>query len=209
MSSALKSSDGSALLLALMAVGLLSALGAGLVLLGSTEGAIATNFRTSGEALYAAEAAAERALQDLLVLTNWTEALSGVVPSSFVDSTLTPTLASNQPLDLTTLTVQLQQQSDASSSWGPDNPRWRLDRYGPLSGITGSGAVQSSAYLAVWIADDPAETDGDPFADSNGRITLRARADGLFGSMRVAEVTLARTGPGRPGARVLSWREVR
>ena len=42
--------------------------------------------------------------------------------------------------------------------------------------------MQSPAYLVAWIADDPGETDNDPFVDSNGRITLLARAFGLFGS---------------------------
>jgi len=199
--------SGSALLLVMIAAGLLSALGAGLVLLGSTEAAIATNFRTSAEALYAAEAAAERALQDLLVAANWTDVLSGASSSSFIDSTVNPTLASNQQLDLTALTFLLQQHSDSSSSWAANNPRWRLYSYGPLAGITGGGAVQSPAYLVAWIADDPGDTDNDPFVDSNGRITLLARAFGLFGSRRGIEVTLARTGPGRANARILSWRE--
>lgn len=199
--------SGSALLLVMIAAGLLSALGAGLVLLGITEAMIATNFRTSAEALYAAEAAAERAMQDLLVAANWTDVLTGASSSSFIDSTVNPTLASNQQLDLTALTLLLQQHSDSSSSWAANNPRWRLYSYGPLAGITGGGAVQSPAYLVTWIADDPGETDNDPFVDGNGRITLLARAFGSFGSRRGIEVTLARTGPGRANARILSWRE--
>jgi hypothetical protein len=200
--------DGSALILALMAAVLLALLGAGLVLLGSTEGAIAANFRASFEARYAAEAAAERALQDLLRVDAWSDVLSGAAPSSFVDGTLTPVLASGQPLDLAGLTTGLQRESDLVSSWGANNPQWRLFLYGPLSAVTGTGPVQSPAYLVAWVADDPAEIDGNPFADSNARITLIARAIGLFQSTRLVEVTLARLRPGAAGVRVLSWREV-
>jgi hypothetical protein len=159
--------------------------------------------------LHAAEAAAERAMQDLLVAAHWTDVLSGAVPSTFVDATLAPTLASNDRLDLVALTADVQRQSNASSSWGANNPRWRLFAYGPLAAVDGTGAVQSGAYLVTWIADDPAETDGDPSTDSNGRVSLLARAVGVHGSARIVEVTLLRTAPGRAGVRILSWRERR
>jgi hypothetical protein len=198
---------GSALLLVLIAAGLLSALGAGLVLLGSTDGMIATNFRTNGEAFYAAEAAADRAIQDLTIAGAWSDVLSGVAPATFVDPALTPTLASNQPLDLPALTADLQRQSDAAASWGLNNPRWRLYAYGPFAQITGAGHVQSAAYLVTWVADDPAETDGDPMIDTNGTLLLRARAIGLFSSARTVDVVLSRTSPVRANTRVLSWRQ--
>ena len=200
--------DGSALILALLAAVLLASLGAGLVLLGSTEGTIAANFRAGVEMRYAAEAAAERAVQDLLRVDNWSESLSGAVPSTLVDGTLAPMLASGQSLDLVAMTTNLQRQTDQVSSWGPNNPQWRLFLYGPLSGITGTGMVQSPAYLVAWVADDPAETDGNPVADSNARITVLARSVGFFHSTRLVEVTMARESPGPAGVRILSWREV-
>jgi hypothetical protein len=203
----MRNEDGSALILALMAAVLLALLGAGLVLVGSTEGAIAANFRASYEARYAADAAAERAVQDLLRLNDWTAVLSGTASSTFTDGTQTPTLPSGQPLDLVAMTTGFQGESDVVASWGSNNPQWRLFAYGPLAGITGTGTVQS-AYLVTWVADDPAETDGNPFTDTNGRITLVARSVGLFQTTRLVEVTLARIGPGPAGARVLSWREV-
>jgi PilX N-terminal len=199
---------GSALVLVLMAAALLSALGAGLVTMGSTEATIAANFRTSAEARYAAEAAAERAVEDLVKIANWSGSLSGGVSSTFVDGTLTPTLASNQQIDLIALTADLQQRSDAAGSWGANNPRWRLFAYGPLSAVSSTGTGPSSAYLVTWIADDPAEIDGDPAVDSNGRITLLARSLGLFGSTRAVQLTLIRFGPGPAGVRLLSWQEV-
>ena len=43
------------------------------------------------------------------------------------------------------------------------------------------------------MADDPAEVDGDPAADTNGTLTLHAEAFGPAGSHKVIEVTVART----------------
>jgi hypothetical protein len=48
-------------------------------------------------------------------------------------------------------------------------------------------------YVAVWVADDPAETDNDPTADTNGTLTLHAEAYGPGGTHKVIEVTVART----------------
>jgi hypothetical protein len=48
-------------------------------------------------------------------------------------------------------------------------------------------------YIAVWIADDPAEVDGNPSADTNGTLTLHAEAYGPMGTHKVIEVTVART----------------
>src|SRR5947207_958828 len=56
---------GLALIIALFATTLMLALGGALILLTSSETIIAANFRTNHEALYAADAALERALVDL------------------------------------------------------------------------------------------------------------------------------------------------
>ena len=53
--------------------------------------------------------------------------------------------------------------------------------------------IDSSSYVAVWIADDPAETDDDPLADTNGTMSLHAEAYGPSGTHKVIEVTVART----------------
>jgi len=57
-----------ALLVAMMAMLLMTALGAALVLTTSSEAIIAGNFRNSREGLYAAEAVLERSLDDLQTL---------------------------------------------------------------------------------------------------------------------------------------------
>ena len=72
-------------------------------------------------------------------------------------------------------------------------------------------------YLAVLVADDPAETDGNPLADGPGPgfgvVMLRAEAFGPGGTHAAVEQTLARVGadeltdiPDLHGVRVVSWR---
>jgi Tfp pilus assembly protein PilX len=184
---------GSALIIALIATVLLSSVGVGLVMLSNTEGAIANNFRAGNETLYAADAAVERVVQDLLIVPRWNDVLTGTVRSSFVDNTLTPTTPLGLALDLTAMTTEIQTQSDATSPWALNNPQWRLFAYGPLSDMLGTGTIVSTSYIAVWVSDDPSETDNDPSADTNGVITVLAQAMGAHGAYRMVEVTVAKT----------------
>ena len=82
---------GSAIVIALVATVMLTSLGLGVLLLSNTEGSIASNYRAGNETLYAADAAVERVVQDLLLVPRWNDILTGSVQSSFVDSTTTPT----------------------------------------------------------------------------------------------------------------------
>src|SRR5687768_3046015 len=81
-----RNDDGTALIIAMMATMLLSALGMALVLTTSTETLISTNHRASRQVQYAADAGLERALNDLLVAWNWDVVTSGTVKSSFIDT---------------------------------------------------------------------------------------------------------------------------
>ena len=184
---------GTAIVIALIATVLLSALGVGLVMLSDTESAIATNFRDGSETLYAADAAVERVVQDILLVPRWNDILAGSAQSAFVDATLTPTTPGGESLDLVAMTAETQAQSDATSPWGANNPQWRLYAYGPLTDLSGTGTIRSSVYVVVWVADDPSEIDNDPSADDNGVLTVLAQAIGPTGSMRTVEVTVAKT----------------
>src|SRR5262245_55310255 len=137
--------SGAALVIALMVMFLLTALGTALVLNTSTEVAIAANFRISEEALYAADAAAERALADLQASTDWDSVLSGASPSTFIDGPPTGVrrLAGGTTIDLTGVTniancghASACTSSEMSAStverpWGSNNPVWRPYAYGP------------------------------------------------------------------------------
>lgn len=195
----LTNQDGTALIIALMAMMLLTALGAAVVMVSRTETMIAHNYRNSHEALYAADAAIERVVQDLLLVPRWNDILAGSEQSSFTDGAMTAqkTLPGGGRLTLCcgtgTATGELQAITDATSTWGLNNPQWRLFAWGPLRDLLTTTTIDSPMYLAVWIADDPAETDGAATADSNGTLTLRAEAFGPSGTRKVIEVTVART----------------
>ena len=198
---------GIALLVALMSMLLLTALGVGLMLTTMTETMISTNYRDSGETLYAADAGIERVMQDLLTVPDWDRILQGAVRTSFTDGSAPGdrTLPDGSALNLVAATNMLncgkttdctEAEMDAWSAerpWTDDNPRWQLVGYSPLADIIETGTVLSPVYIAVWIADDQAETDGDPAKDANGILLMRAQAFGQGGASSLVEITLGRT----------------
>ena len=187
--------EGAALIIALMAVMLLTALGAAVIMVTNTETRISGNYKNSVEALYAADAAVERVVQDLLMVPRWNDILTGASQSAFVDGGMADVkaLPGGGTMTLTAATAQLQAESDAAAQWGANNPRWRLFAWGPISDMLPNSTIDSPTYVAVWIADDPAEADGDATADTNGTLTLHAEAFGPMGTRKVIEVTIART----------------
>jgi hypothetical protein len=70
-------------------------------------------------------------------------------------------------------------------------------------------------YLVAWIADDPADSDGDPAADSNDRLALRGESIAPLGVRQTIDALISRapldplTGARQPGLKILSWHEVR
>lgn len=186
---------GTALIIALMAMMLLTALGAAVVMVSNTETHIAANYSNSQEALYAADAVSERVVQDLLLIPRWNDILSGVAESGFVDGAgnTAKSLPGGGTINLGTATVELQRETDTLNLWGANNPQWRLFAWGPLGDMLPNNQIDSPMYVAVWVADDPAETDGNPLADVNGTLTLHAEAIGPSGTRKVIEVTVART----------------
>ena len=203
---------GIALIVALMSMLLLTALGLGLVMTTMSETMIAGNYRDSSEALYAADAGVERVMQDLLTVPDWNRILTGVAKSSFSDGAAsgTRTLPDGSQIDLSAATNMLNCNKVTTCSatemnawsmerpYGVNNPRYQLFAYSPLADIIETGTVLSPMYVAVWIADDIAETDGDPLTDggtANGRgvLLMRAEAFGPGGAHATIEVTVGRT----------------
>lgn len=170
---------GIALIVALMAMMLMAALGAALVMTTMSETAISGNYSRANEGLYAADAAMERALDDLLTVPDWNKLLNGTTQSAFVDgppsgartlpdgSTIDIGQALNMancgkvtacsPADLTAYTP--------TRPWGANNPVWQAYAYGPLNTIIPTGTVNSQFYVMVMVADDPSETDNNPQLD--------------------------------------------
>ena len=92
--------------------------------------------------------------------------------------------------------VSLPGATDLANSeprpWGANNPQWRLFAFGRLT---------PGAYVIAWVADDPAENDGDATRDGTGDdnpgsgiLALRAEAFGLEGAHKVLEATVPAVG---------------
>lgn len=191
MTPSLRNERGSALIITLMCAMLLTALGLGLVLTTTTETMISANYRASQETLYAADAGIERAIQDLLQAADWDALLSGAETSGFTDAG-TRVAPDGTTLDLPTLTGNLQIETDAIYGGLPNRPVWQIYAHAPLSAVLPT--ITNVGYVIVWVADDVAETDGDPARDSNGIVMLHSEAFGEGGSRKVIEALMSRSG---------------
>lgn len=203
---------GSALIVAIMATTVLLAFGSALLLVAQTETAIAASSLREARASYAAEAALRRASLDLQEQSDWTAALSGVATSSLTDgSSTTRRSLGRMDVDLAEGTAGLNAAS-AGLPFGANNPRWLLYLWGAVDGLLPQ--ADWPGYVAVWIADDAAETDGDPQRDGGGVdgrgrgvVRLHAVAFDAAGARRTVEATLVRNAAG--GVRLLMGQAVR
>jgi len=205
---------GSALVVALLSLLLLTALGLALTLTTTTETAIAANQRMGQEVMNAADSAIERAMQDLLAVPDWNRVLSGGEQSSFVDGSPggARALPTGETINLTEIANLASCGRTASCSagdiatnsperhWLTNNPVWQLYAYGPATDLLPFSTENSPIYIVVMVGDDPSETDGDPLTDGNtaanpgsGVLSLRAEAFGPHGTHRIVEATVART----------------
>jgi hypothetical protein len=205
--------QGSALIVAVLAVLLLTAFTLALVLTTSTEVTIAANFRAGRQALHGADAALERAMQDAATLHDWNAVLARHATSGFIDGPPVGQRAvpGGATIDLAEV-VNLANcgkrsgcstaDMDASTTerpWGANNPRWQLYGYGPVNGLLPASVLNSPLYVVVMVGDDSSENDNDPETDGlsqgnpgSGVVTLRAEAFGAAGTHRVIEATVAR-----------------
>jgi hypothetical protein len=190
---------GAALIIALLVAVLLGALAAGAITIAMTDTLIADSHRAAHEAACASEAALDRALHDLAALADWSLALApppANVVSTFNDGRTVASAPDGRRLDLIRLTVD--RQADSDSRDGPflapaDRPQWRLYAHAPIADLPVDGPAGPPAYLIVWVADD-ADGDGDPLADGNSQVLVRAEAYGI-GARRGVEAAIRR-GPG-------------
>lgn len=201
-----------AVLAALFATMLLMGLGVSVVLLGTTEATLAAHDRAGRAVREAALAAAHLAVADLRVQASWSAVLApgsvlerSAVPGRAVDPSLTPLPAwGGPPLDLRALTADVQAAADT----GVGDPQvWRLYESGSLQSLV-PALVPGPWYLAVWVADDGADGDGDPLSDANGILAIRAVAFGPRGERVTTAVSVRKTAaPGGPDrVRILTIR---
>jgi hypothetical protein len=169
---------------------------------------------------------------ELSAIGDWTQVLAGSTRSHWFDGASGPrTLRDGSTVDLDEINTllncgRLAGCTDADMTavtavrpWGANNPRWQPFAGGDLSALIASARV-SGFYGVLFVADDPAETDGDPLTDGSdsgnpgaGVLWLRAEAFGPGGSHAAVELTLARldaaeraANPRLLGVRIVSWR---
>lgn len=187
-----------ALVIAMMAVTLLTGLATTVVLGTMMETAIAGNYGEAAAAFHAAEAAVEFAAGDLAV-ANWDSVIAGATVSSFIDG---PPAGARRvgaaSIDLAEATRDVNTLPGVRAA----GASYRLYAYGRFDDLVASPAGTSALYVAVWIAD--LTEDGD--ASSLGVI---GRAYGPSGSRRSVAVSLTRDGAAATGVRVVSWAEIR
>ena len=214
----LRNESGIALVLAIALATILGVLGAAVALTAQMETLISGRFEQGRALAYAADGALAMAFAEL-GSTDWTPALGGAV-SSFTDGD--PTTAHRIPgigtvalcCGAGSLTVAVEQAANAGRAWGPNTPRWTLYAWGPVAFWLPGDAIRAPFYVAVWIADDPSDGDGNPAVDSNQVIDLYTVVLGPGGGRRSLRALAARPldGDGEPlarGIRLLSWHETR
>ena len=194
--------------MALLVTLFLTAIGGALVLLSSTETRIAGAEEWRHQARGLAEVLLERVFQDLLLAPDWSAVLGTGAGATFQDSASPPRAASWAPIDLdpATLTLNVQRESDDFNRWGVDGPRWRLYAFGPadrLLGVAADARRAKSFYVMAWVADDPGEGDGNPAADRNETIQVRADA---FGPRRTHIGVLATVRRKSGTLQLIGWR---
>jgi hypothetical protein len=199
-----RSDAGIALLLVLISLALFLAVAAALVMMASTEIRMAGAERARHAVRGAAEVALERALQELAIAADLNEILAGSVRSGVAGADLAPGVAGWGALDLSALTYGLQRESDSANRWGADGQVWRLFGYASLDTLLDAAGSDDGFYTVAWVSDDPADGDGNPSVDANGRVVMRAEAFGPFRSRQALVATVRR----HSGAlEVISWRE--
>jgi len=222
------------LIMVILFTAFLSALGLGILLAVFVDRLATGNMNASVGMLYAADAGIELAARELAQEPDWDAVLSGSKPSSFTDGASggAHALPGGGSIDLTVATNLLNcgkssnctaAEMDANSHerpWGTNNPRWQLYAYGSVD-MLAPLVRPAPCYLAVWIADDGREQDGDPGTDAadeesgHGIVRVHAETFATGGPRRVIEAEVARActtegvGACLPGIRVQSWQELR
>src|SRR5947209_13798112 len=131
--------EGIALVIAMMATTLLSALVAALALTTTMETQIAAGFVGARQAFYAADAAAEWATAELSGLADWTAVANGTARLGFVDGAVgRRALPDGSVVDLGAMAA-----ADAA---------WHLAAYGRLKDLVLPSLTRSPFYIVIFVA---------------------------------------------------------
>jgi hypothetical protein len=225
---------GVALIVAMVVLALTAAIGLGLVLTTSLEPLAAANYESAWAAFFAAEAGIAVAGHELAAIADWNAVLTGLVSSSVLERPgpvlNLPDGSSASLSELTNLATCGHAEPCASGEltaftverpWGPNNPRWQIFGHARLDQLVPGGSGAVPVEVVVWVADDPADIDGDPLRDSAAApggewrpgacvVAVRAEAFAARSGHRVITATFSRASPGcDSGARLVSWHELK
>ena len=206
---------------------LLGSLALGVALATSAEAPAAGALHEKLKMTRAAESAVALAVAVLAQHPDWTDAPAGVLASTFIDGPAGARSVGGTIVDLAVETnlrtcgraTPCDEMATSASSparpFGARNPRWRLLVHQPLAALDAAAGAVCPCYLVAWVADDPADADGDPGHDAppgvggHGVLLVRGAAFGGLGAL--AEVEALVTQPCRRsaalcgGIRVQSW----
>ncbi len=229
------SDTGAALIIVVMATGVIVTLSLLLALLTQVETEIAANAHEAVHTLALAEAAAEHAAADLAGLAAWNAALAGAATSTVFDGALGARTVAGRTLHLEEETARVTcgrttcigrpwDAVTAARPWGRNNPVWQVFASGWATQLLGDVPGLLPGYAMAWVGDDASENDADPLADGGppvaeartvvnpgaAVVSLKVVAWGPRGSRRELEVVVERPDPAAAvGILVRSWREVR
>lgn len=201
----LRDDSGMALILVLTATIGLASIGLALLLMTDVEVTAAGNQRDAAEVFHAADGALDYVIQEMALVPDWDDVLSGTVRSRAKGTLVLPVQAGGSAVDAVRLTQEVQQSSYGGSPWGTNTPRWTLFAHGSMARDLGVTGLPDRVYVLVWVSDDIAEADDDPARDSNGIVVVRVRALGVRGSRCDVQAVIARTSTAGV-VRKVSWR---
>lgn len=187
---------GSALLAAMAAGALVSALAGVLVAVVMVEEAVEANHRRGVGALYAADGLLASVVADLAVESDWNAIAAGAVTARFRAGPAAAALPDGSVVD-----------ADAETpAPPPGGSAWRPFARGWLGDLVEAPDRVPRLYLAVWLRREAPGPGAGPSAAADDLLVVRAAAFGPFRVRREVEATVAR----RAGAvRVVAWNIVR
>lgn len=185
-----KHDEGAALVVVLLVSALLFTVGLSVVLVADVDTLISGSYRDGVIARYAAEAVGDATVTELAAVDDWTPILAGATSSFWGSSALAGTV-----VDAAAVTTALQAQTYGGTSWGANTPRWRLFGRGSPGDDLFTG-VSPGSFALVWVSDDVAETDGDPFADENDTVAVYVRVWGPGRARADVQRVIRRVEPG-------------
>lgn len=223
----LRSDAGFGLVSVLIWLSLLSTLALGVALATSAEPPTAGALHEKLKMTRAAESAVALAVASLAQHADWTAAPGGGLGASFTDGAPGVRVVGGATLDLIAETHlrtcgRVTACDDAATAahaaarpWGGQNPRWQLLLHQPLAALDAAAGSVCPCYLVAWVADDPADADGDPRRDAppgvpgHGVLLVRGAAFGGTGALAEVEALVAqpcrRSAASCGGIRVQSW----